>query len=360
MKINIIVPTLNELDNIKKIFDTLCTILNKTKYSNSYKICFVDDDSQDGSKNLLEKLKSENPTTFDYTIRKSQKGLSSAITHGFDIFKADYYMVTDADIQYDLNVIPNMLDQIIDSNKDIVLANRLTEQKNDNWKKSFKYLVSRGGFKITQFLIRKKLPEDILTGFFTINNNFYLNVREKLTLIGFKIVLDIFLSRKKNINFGEVSCKFKNREAGESKMDFSVLCDFIFMISQILIPLNKKIVRYIIYMLLNIPGIIFFLCSYNVFRIFNLEFHTSIFISLILKLIFNINLFRLIEWSYNRKNYFKFIYDLNYRYILGLIITFCLINILGINSLSINIFSLIILVNTSINYLFIGKKWKIV
>ena len=218
MKINIIIPTLNELNNIEIVLNSLISILNQSEYKDAYKICIVDDDSKDGSSELLFDLKERYNDIFDYLIRKDKKGLSSAIIDGFNTFPADYYIVTDADIQYDLNVIPSMISMAIDEGKEVLqLANRILENDNSKWKKTLKYKVSRIGYNIIKFLIKKDLPEDILSGFFLINHNLYKNVKNDLSLVGFKISIRLFFSSKVRFSYGEIYSEFKLRKIGESK-----------------------------------------------------------------------------------------------------------------------------------------------
>lgn len=360
MKINIIVPTLNEFNNISIITNSLINILNQSQYKNTYKICIVDDNSKDGTNELLLNLKEKHSNIFDYIIRKNEKGLSSAIIYGFDKFPADYYIVTDADIQYDLSIIPEMIRMALEEEKEIVIANRMLKNDNFKWKKSLKYKISRVGFNITKFLIKKDLPEDILTGFFMVNNNFYNRVKSKLSLVGFKILLDFFLSSSIKVNYGEVYSYFKSREIGESKMDFSILCDFIYMIFINILKFNKKLVRYIVYLMINMPSFIFLFISYVSILNLNINPNTSIFIAFLLKFIFNLNFTRLIEWSYNRSNYFNYLKKLNYQHFIGLIVTGTLIYYFNFLSLDLGIVFLLFLLNITINYYLLGDKWKFI
>ena len=59
-KILILIPVLNEVNNIKKIFIKIDKIL----LNNHYNLLFIDDNSSDGSKKILNKLKNENKNIF--------------------------------------------------------------------------------------------------------------------------------------------------------------------------------------------------------------------------------------------------------------------------------------------------------
>ena len=48
-----------------------------------------------------------------------------------------------------------MISMAIDEGKEVVIANRILENDNSKWKKTLKYKVSRIGYNITKFLIKK-------------------------------------------------------------------------------------------------------------------------------------------------------------------------------------------------------------
>ena len=54
-KILIIIPTYNEKNNIINLVNEIKNVLNKTNLS--YKILFVDDNSKDGTIEIIDKLK---------------------------------------------------------------------------------------------------------------------------------------------------------------------------------------------------------------------------------------------------------------------------------------------------------------
>ena len=68
LKFSIIIPVLNEEKNIPKLTNRIISILKNY----IYEIIFVDDNSSDGSKKILEKLKVKFKN-FSYIIRKNKK-----------------------------------------------------------------------------------------------------------------------------------------------------------------------------------------------------------------------------------------------------------------------------------------------
>jgi dolichol-phosphate mannosyltransferase len=61
----------------------------------------------------------------------------------------------------------------------------------------------------------------------------------RLSAIGFKILLDIFASSPRPLKFRELPFRFRNRHAGESKLDTQVAWDYVMLL------LDKTIGRYV-------------------------------------------------------------------------------------------------------------------
>ena len=77
-KFSILVPTYNEIDNIKKLIKKISDVLKK----NIFEIIVIDDNSQDGTKKVLYQIKKKN-IKFRYIIRKNiNRDLSKSIILG--------------------------------------------------------------------------------------------------------------------------------------------------------------------------------------------------------------------------------------------------------------------------------------
>ena len=66
-----------------------------------------------------------------------------------------------------------------------------------------------------------------MSGFFIINKKVFFKVKNKLFLLGYKILLYIITSSRKKIIFKEVYINFKSREKGFSKMRLKILIQLI-------------------------------------------------------------------------------------------------------------------------------------
>lgn len=122
--LSIVIPTYNESKNIVKILDSLRTAL--TREMNA-EIIVVDDNSPDGTSKTVEEYakNSKNPGYSIQIIRRENKrGLTSAIVTGIEHAKGDAVVVMDSDLSHPPQTIPQMVEELRNSDCDIVVASR--------------------------------------------------------------------------------------------------------------------------------------------------------------------------------------------------------------------------------------------
>lgn len=93
----IVVPTYKENENLRPLIERIFMSL-KEHGNMRVQVLIVDDDSRDGSVETVEALKREG---YDVRIivRKIERGLSSAVIHGFQVAAGDKLLCMDADLQ---------------------------------------------------------------------------------------------------------------------------------------------------------------------------------------------------------------------------------------------------------------------
>ena len=118
-ELSIIVPTFNERENVAELIGRLVLCLG----DRSWEVVFVDDNSPDGTAELLREL-----AMADSRVRCLQRigrrGLSSACVEGMLATTAPYLAVIDADMQHDERLLPQMLDNLKQGEADIVVGSR--------------------------------------------------------------------------------------------------------------------------------------------------------------------------------------------------------------------------------------------
>lgn len=94
-KLSIIIPVWNEENNIKELVKQIDNSLLKNRIT--YEIIFVDDDSNDKTKEEIKSLINDFPVKLFSKIGK--KGKAYSLLEGFSYAKHDIVCMIDADLQ---------------------------------------------------------------------------------------------------------------------------------------------------------------------------------------------------------------------------------------------------------------------
>lgn len=230
--IAVVIPTLNEVDNIGRIVEAIDNAMGDIRRE----IIFVDDWSSDGT---VEEIRRVASGRHDIRVisRFGRKGLASAVIEGALSSFAPIIAVMDADMQHDESILPELYQRVALSQADIAIGSRYCAEGGfGDWQKS-RVRASQMATRAAQFFL--KIPvTDPMSGFFVIRRENLLQVVPKLSQLGFKLLLDILLSSDKDTRVAEVPYQFRNRTAGASKLDGMVVVQYIQLL------LDKKIGRF--------------------------------------------------------------------------------------------------------------------
>jgi dolichol-phosphate mannosyltransferase len=226
-KLGLVVPTLNEAGNIPVLLDRIRESLTSTRIG--YEILVVDDDSQDGTANVVKEYAKQDARVRLF-VRKGARGLAGAVIHGWKQSDADLLGVIDADLQHPPEVLPSLVAPVLDG-ADIAIASRYASGNGvGEWNK-FRLFVSRAGTLATAPLQRKDLRvKDPLSGFFIVRRECIDGL--ELQPEGFKILLEILVKGRIRKAI-EVPFEFGNRHAGKSKADFKVALQYFTLLGKL-------------------------------------------------------------------------------------------------------------------------------
>ena len=228
----IIVPTLNEKENIKILFNKLTA--TKIKFD----LLFIDDNSIDGTQDEIRELIKKNQNIY-CTFRPKKAGIGSAHKDGFVwSYKKKYKTIItmDADGTHDPKYISFMIEKL--KNFDIVTTSRFLEKNAlKGWPIFRVFLTTLRHVTISLLL---SMPYDSSGAFRCINckkvsladiilakNNSYSYLWES-----------IFILHKKKYRIGEIFVQLPFRKIGSSKMNMK---DIFFSIYYLLVIFIKKI-----------------------------------------------------------------------------------------------------------------------
>lgn len=210
--ISVVIPIKNEAKNLPKILK----IINSLKLK-EHDIIIVDDDSQDGTQEILKKLSKKYPI---YSIiRKNRAGYGSALKEGFEKAlskKSDVIITMDADFSHNPQEIPKLVEKIKQGNNIVIGSRYVKFGKIKNWSLLRRFL-SRSANAFTQILLSTKI-KDNTSGFRAYSPVILKKITPKLKSNSYTILEEIlFIARKENAKIIEVPITFKDRTKGASK-----------------------------------------------------------------------------------------------------------------------------------------------
>jgi len=244
----VVIPTLNERDNVPIVVQRL----NRVLAGIAWEAIFVDDDSPDGTADVVRAL-ARTQGNIRVLQRLGRRGLSSACVEGILSSAAPYAAVMDGDLQHDENLLPVMLARIKAERLDIVIASRHVKEGGvGDWQPS-RIMISDVASKLGRLVIKADLS-DPMSGFFMIKRDTFKEAMRSLSGQGFKILLDLFASAPRPLAFAEVPLNFRPRLHGESKLDAMVAWEYLMLLLEKLVGPAVP-VRFLLFSLIGGLGV---------------------------------------------------------------------------------------------------------
>src|SRR6202048_3406673 len=220
-QLSVIVPTFNERDNVTTLFRRLEAALSGV----SFEVIFVDDNSPDGTWDLVRSLARQDSRV--RCIRRiGRRGLSGACIEAILRPSAPCAAVIDADLQHDETQLPFMLALLQRGDADLVVGSRYVEGGSADSFNKQRAGASALATEVAKRVLRVKIA-DPMSGFFMIRRDRFEQLAPQLSTQGFKILLDIVATARGNLRVKEIPYTFGSRLHGESKLDSMVALDFL-------------------------------------------------------------------------------------------------------------------------------------
>lgn len=233
MKYSIIIPTLNERDNIIHLVNGVLKIINRFSYE--AEIIVVDDNSTD---NTVEKLIEKFPKKPYLKIYKriGKRGLATAILYGIKKAKGSIIIGMDADFNHPPTLIPKLIQQL--ETNDLVVASRFI--KDGDMSNSWRYFPTLIFNLFLKYILN--FPTlDNTSGYYAIRKDILFQLPIDFIYQGYGEyhLRLMYYSRKRLLQIKEIPVKYGQRRYGKSKSKL-IKNFFIYLWTAITLNTNLK------------------------------------------------------------------------------------------------------------------------
>ncbi len=222
----IIIPTYNEKENIGKMIHSVMALPKE------FDLLIVDDNSKDGTAEIIIALQKTFPTRLFLEQRAGKLGLGTAYIHGFKWAlqrKYEYIFEMDADFSHNPNDVISLYNACAKDGADMSIGSRyITGVNVVNWPMGrviMSYYASMYVRIITGMNIR-----DTTAGFKCYTRKVLETIDfDKIRFTGYAFQIEMkFAAWKLGFKIKEVAIIFTDRSEGQSKMSGSIFKEAIF------------------------------------------------------------------------------------------------------------------------------------
>ena len=248
-ELTVVVPTLNERDNIVPLVELLDTALAGI----AWEVIFVDDDSRDDTAAAVRAMARR-----DGRVRSLQRigrrGLSTACIEGALASAAPYCAVIDADLQHDETVLPRMLEALRTGSYDLAIGSRYSAGGDLGELSGRRVGISKLATRVSRVICKADIA-DPMSGFFMVRREAFEAAMRRLSGQGFKILLDLLASSPRPLRVVELGYRFRQRRHGESKLDTLVAWEFGMLLADKLVG-HAIPVRFVLFATIGAIGLV--------------------------------------------------------------------------------------------------------
>ena len=222
----VIIPTYNEKENIENIIRAVFGL------EKVFHILVVEDNSPDGTADIVRRMQKEFPERLFMIERKGKLGLGTAYIAGFRWAiekKYDYIFEMDADFSHNPNDLPRLYAACHDQGADLSIGSRYVSGVNVvNWPMG-RVLMSYFASKYVRIITGVKI-HDTTAGFVCYRRSVLETIElDNVRFKGYAFQIEMkYTAYKCGFKITEVPVIFVNRELGTSKMNSSIFGEAVF------------------------------------------------------------------------------------------------------------------------------------
>lgn len=204
-----IIPVLNEAGNLKELIHRIKTVADDTE------VIFVDDGSNDGTRQIIQSESSSNPM-IKFVFNKKRLGHMGSYLLGIQKATSHNIVIMDGDLQHPPEALSDFL-FALQKGFEIVIGTRFLNGRFIGNRKFLRGVISR----IADLTLKIAVPicrhiSDPVSGFIAFNRE-VTTIPVSPDMKGNKL-LPFLLVANRNAKIGYVPYKFSERKSGESKI----------------------------------------------------------------------------------------------------------------------------------------------
>lgn len=222
----VVIPTYNEIQNIQRLLRTVFSL------QRPFDILVVDDNSPDGTAQVVEANFETYPEKLFLLKRMEKKGLGTAYIAGFKWALErdyDYIFEMDADFSHNPNDLIRLYNACYKDGNDVAIGSRYVTGVNVvNWPMS-RVLMSWLASKYVRFVMGMDIY-DTTAGFICYKREVLQKINlDNIRFVGYAFQIEMkFKAHLGKFKINEVPVIFTDRTKGESKMSSGIISEAIF------------------------------------------------------------------------------------------------------------------------------------
>ena len=223
----VITPTYNEKENIEKIIRKVFSL------DKEFDMLIVEDNSPDGTADIVKRLMKEFPDRLFIKERKGKLGLGTAYLAGFDWgleHGYDYMIEMDADFSHNPDDLPRLYAACSSGKGDVVIGSRYVDGKISvvNWPMG-RLMMSYYASKYVHLVTRMNVF-DSTAGFVCWSRRVLEKMKfDKVKFVGYAFQIEMkYTATRLGFRIHEVPIIFTDRVLGTSKMSMKIFKEAFF------------------------------------------------------------------------------------------------------------------------------------
>lgn len=207
-KLSVIVPVFNERNTLVEIVRRMRLV--ELPENIETEIIVVDDGSDDGTRDVLRQL---GDSTVRIVMHDTNRGKGAAVRTGFEHATGEYVLVQDADLEYDPEDWPKLLQPVIKGRARVVYGSRFTGERRNM---PFSHLLGNKFLSLTTNVLYNTTLSDMETGYKLIDRQLLRQIELRSDRFDFEPEITAKLL-KQGVRIYEVPISYTGRETDEGK-----------------------------------------------------------------------------------------------------------------------------------------------